>query len=243
MGEMRSGKGRSAIRRFGVGAAACAVVIAFTGCTTDDSGQASPTPGGSGSTAKVTAAPGTASTGSGTGGTGSGTEATGTGGADGGGGGATTVPDSKPPATPEPTPAAGGIWDPCTLPDAELTAAGLNVGSETRLPDPTVPSRRICRWQAADGTYELVAGASERSIDDLLAPGTYQDLRRTEFYGRQVVVYRSVQDTNMLGCYVGTPAAFGSIVFTVRNTTPQKDASQACANANRLAAKLFTSLP
>ncbi len=85
--------------------------------------------------------------------------------------------------------------------------------------------------------------ASDRTINDLLEPGTYQDLRRTEFYGRQVIQYRSVADTHKLTCDVGTPAAFGSIVFAVRNIRVQTDVGDPCSDANVVGARPFRSLP
>ncbi|WP_227980032.1 DUF3558 family protein [Nocardia spumae] len=160
----------------------------------------------------------------------------------------TTSPAPANPVTTSPAAAAGDVaaettWDPCSLPDADIAAAGLNTITLARISDPTNPAHRMCQWYAADGSFELVIGSSERTIDDLLAPGTYKDLRRTEFRGRQVVIYRSVQDTHNLGCMIGTPATFGSIGFTVRNTRVQTDVGDSCADANRLGARLFGSLP
>ncbi|MET9287986.1 DUF3558 family protein [Nocardia beijingensis] len=139
--------------------------------------------------------------------------------------------------------AAGALWDPCTLPESDLSAAGLDTTTKARISDATFPTWQMCRWQSIDRTFQLVIAASERTIDDLLEPGTYQDLRRTEFYGRQVIQYRSVADVHRLGCDVGTPAAFGSIVFAVRNTRIQTDVGDPCADANRVGAGLFRSLP
>jgi hypothetical protein len=46
-----------------------------------------------------------------------------------------------------------------------------------------------------------------------------------------------------LGCYTRTPAAFGSIVLTVRNAHVQTGEGEPCAEANRLGAALLRSLP
>ncbi|MEV6392914.1 DUF3558 family protein [Nocardia xishanensis] len=160
-------------------------------------------------------------------------------------GGSPAPTAAEPPTSPVATsqPAADSYWDPCTLPESDITAAGLNAATKERIPDPNHPAWKMCRWQAADQTYSVVIAASDRTTEDLLEPGTYQDLRRTEFYRRQVVQYRSVQDTHKLGCYIGTPATFGSIVFTVRNTRIQTDVGDPCADANHLGAALFRSLP
>jgi hypothetical protein len=101
----------------------------------------------------------------------------------------------------------------------------------------------MCKWSSADQTFELVIASSDRTVDDLLAPGTYQDLRRTEFYGRQVVQYRSVADTNKIACDIGTPAEFGSIVFAFRTAGGKPNGVDPCAKGNEVAARLFRSLP
>jgi hypothetical protein len=141
------------------------------------------------------------------------------------------------------SPAPGSYWDPCSIPESDLTAAQLNTATKERITDATYPAWQMCRWRSTDQTFSVVIAASDRTIDDLLEPGTYQDLRRTEFYGRQVVQYRSVADVHKLGCDIGTPAAFGSIVFAVRNIRVQTDVGDPCADANHLGAALFRSLP
>ncbi|WP_083894716.1 DUF3558 family protein, partial [Nocardia tenerifensis] len=148
----------------------------------------------------------------------------------------------KPAATPAP-PAADAIWDPCTLPESNISAAGLDPATKKRLNYPDYPSWRMCQWQATDRSFELVIGATAKTTDDLLAPGTYKDLRRTEYYGRQVVQYRSVQDTHLRTCNVATPAPYGSTEFAVRTTKVQTDDFDSCADANKLGAALFRSLP
>ncbi|WP_067568484.1 DUF3558 family protein [Nocardia acidivorans] len=134
--------------------------------------------------------------------------------------------------------AAAALWDPCSLAASDLTAAGLSAASKTRVPG--TPPTQICHWQSADQSFELLIGASERPLADLMRPGTVKDIRNTEFYGRPLSLYRSVQDTNNLGCYIGTAASFGSIEFTVRHTKSQTDP---CADSNKIGAKLFNSLP
>ncbi|MFI6868499.1 DUF3558 family protein [Nocardia sp. NPDC050406] len=214
----------------------CLVAVAgaamlLTGCAAN-SGDTSPTP------SAATSVPGTE-------------VATTT--ARGDGGSATTEPTRAESATTAPgTPAspvattsasAGAFWDPCTLPDSDLSAAGLNTATETRLTDAAFPTWQMCKWQSTDATFELVIASSDRTIDDLLAPGTYYDLRRTEFYGRQLVQFRNVADTHKLSCDIGTPADFGSIVFAVRNIRVQTDVGNPCQDANRVGARLFNSLP
>ncbi len=161
----------------------------------------------------------------------------------------TNSPNTTAPApsveNPSPTTAspAASVWDACSLSESALAAAGLDTASKARVPDAGNPAARVCKWQSADRSYELVVTASDRTIDDQLASGRYTDVRRTQYYGRDVAVYRAAQDTNKLGCYTGTPAAFGGIVFTVRNDRPRGGEAEPCAVANRLGAALFRSLP
>lgn len=140
-------------------------------------------------------------------------------------------------------PITESVWDACSLSESALSAAGVDTSSKTRVADAGNPAARVCKWQSADQSYELVVTASDKALDDQLASGKYNDVRRTQYYGRDVVVFRAVQDTNKLGCYTGTPAAFGSIVLTVRNAHVQTGEGEPCAEANRLGAALLRSLP
>ncbi|WP_084488628.1 DUF3558 family protein [Nocardia niwae] len=237
----------------------------LAGCETASSEKTSPTPGGTASATNTVAAPTTARAGgesaapeptrveAGT--PAPGTPAPGAPAPDAPAPGA-PAPDAPAPGTAAPgTPAPGSpaatptdspaspFWDPCTLRDSDLSAAGLDTSTKTRISDATFPTWQMCKWQSIDRTFQLVIAASDRTIADLLEPGTYQDLRRTEFAGRQVVQFRSVADTHKLGCEVGTPAAYGSIVFAVRNTRIQTDVGDPCADVNRVGAALFRSLP
>ncbi|MBL1076001.1 DUF3558 domain-containing protein [Nocardia sp. 2] len=158
-----------------------------------------------------------------------------------------TRADTQAPGTPAGTPSAttvnspsGGSWDPCTLSESALSAAGLDLSTEARVSPSTYPS---CKWQSTDRTFELIIVASGDSMDTVLEPGTYTDLRRSEYYGRQFALFRSVADSHKVGCHIATPSATGSIVFTVRNTRVATDYGEPCNDAQRVGAGLFNSLP
>ncbi|MFJ9364427.1 DUF3558 family protein [Nocardia sp. NPDC101769] len=166
-----------------------------------------------------------------------------------------TTPANTAPGTPAPATTAAGspstttasatstVWDACSLSESALAAAGLDTATKERVSDATFPAWRSCKWQSADRTFELFVTAYDRPLEVQLEPARYQDVRRTEYYGRQVIQYRAAQDTHKQGCYVGTPAAFGSIEFLVHNTRVQTDVGDPCADANRVGAALFRSLP
>ncbi|QLY29406.1 DUF3558 family protein [Nocardia huaxiensis] len=215
------------MKKFAIAAAAFgAAAILLTGCSTAAETDAPPTTASPSVPASVSTSPRTDER-------------------DGG----TTVPTpaettSAPATSATENPASDtALWDPCTLSDSALTGASVDTATEERVSDPRLPVRKTCKWQATDRTFELTIVASGRTIDDMLEPGTYTDLRKTEYYGRQVVIYRNVADTHKLACYVATPAAFGSIEFFVRNTRVQTDAGDPCKDANVLGSKLFSSLP
>ncbi|WP_194852738.1 DUF3558 family protein [Nocardia sp. SYP-A9097] len=209
--------------------------IALTGCATNSTDSAS-TPGGStsvtaGVSTTVPAGAGVTTTVRADGGTVAPEPTSGTESAAPTSGATTVSPVDAP---------AGGSWDPCSLPESELTAAGLSTSTAARVSGSKFPA---CKWQSADQTFELIIVASGDSMDTVLAPGTYTDLRRTEYYGRQLALFRAAADTHKLGCLIVTPASFGSIVFTVRNTRVQTDYGDPCGDAQRVGAKLFKSLP
>lgn len=165
---------------------------------------------------------------------------------------APSAPDSNPgpaapgtavTASPSSAPAADAFWDPCTLPESALTAAGLDVATKQRLTDSAFPTWQMCKWQAGDRAFELVMAASDRTIDTMLEPGAYTDLRRTEYQGRKVIQFRYVADVHKLVCNIATPAPYGSIAFAVRNTRVQTDFGDPCTDAAPVTTVLFKSLP
>lgn len=152
------------------------------------------------------------------------------------------APTSANPQAPQAEPAAGAIWDPCTLPDSDVFAAGLDPATEQRITDAAFPNWRMCKWQGADRTFELVLGASDRTVGTVLEPGTFYDLRRTYYYGREVAQYRNVADTHKLNCYMVTPATYGTVEFNLRNTRLHTDVGDVCENAGAVGAALLNSL-
>ncbi|MFX0577026.1 DUF3558 family protein [Nocardia nepalensis] len=162
----------------------------------------------------------------------------------------TTARETRAPApgTAENTPTTSvsttvAVWDACSLSESALSAAELDTATRERISNATFPAWRGCKWQSADRTYELFITSYDRPLEVELEPARYQDIRRTQYYGRAVVQYRAAQDTHKQGCYVGTAAAFGSIEFLVHNTRVQTDVGDPCADANRVGATLFKSLP
>ncbi|MFE4456699.1 hypothetical protein ACFROC_05005 [Nocardia tengchongensis] len=136
------------------------------------------------------------------------------------------------PTTKTAAPAADGPWDPCGIPAADLAAAGLDSGTRER------KDARGCQWLASDGKYELLINSLNETVDQLLKPGAYRDLRRTEYYGRQVVVFNSVQDSNHIGCLMGVQTSTGSVLFTTRKHNGQSPTLEPCAAVQEFAAKL-----
>ncbi|MEV6139138.1 DUF3558 family protein [Nocardia sp. NPDC051990] len=134
-------------------------------------------------------------------------------------------------------PVSDGPWDPCGIPSADLAAAGLDSGTRERK-DLQHPDVRGCQWLASDGKYELLIESLNETVDQLLKPGAYQDLRRTEYYGRQVVVFNSVQDSNHIGCLMGVQTSTGSVLFTTRKHNGQSPTLEPCAAVQEFAAKL-----
>lgn len=195
----------------------CGAALLLSACN----GQVTPakgTTGSAGSTSAAASAPTTAK-------------------ADSGSAPETTRTDSggDTPTTTMAAPVSDGPWDPCGIPSADLTAAGLDSGTRERVQRPDV---RGCQWLASDGKYELLIESLNETVDQLLKPGAYRDLRRTEYYGRQVVVFNSVQDSNHIGCLMGVQTSTGSVLFTTRKHNGQSPTLEPCAAVQEFAAKL-----
>lgn len=135
-------------------------------------------------------------------------------------------------------PVSDGPWDPCEIPSADLAAAGLDPGTRELKDLQRRPDVRGCQWLASDGKYELIIESLTSTVDQLLKPGAYRDLRRTEYYGRQVVVFNSVQDSNHIGCLMGVQTSTGSVLFTTRKHNGQSPTLEPCAAVQEFSAKL-----
>ncbi|WP_306360876.1 DUF3558 family protein [Nocardia sp. CC227C] len=149
-----------------------------------------------------------------------------------------TRPHSTAPATTTTEAASGAFWDPCSIPESELVAVGLDPATEVRMAESMFAA---CEWQSTDRTFELILTHSGDSMDYVLTPGNYKDLRRSEYYGREFAVFRAASDSDNTGCLIVTPAEAGSFVFTLRNSQP--DGEDACLTIQRVGTGLFHSLP
>ncbi|MFF2555086.1 DUF3558 family protein [Nocardia sp. NPDC058058] len=146
---------------------------------------------------------------------------------------------ASPVATTPATPAASG-WDPCGFSESELSAAGLSATGKQRVTTSKYPA---CKWMAADGSFDLVAVASADSLDTVLAPGTYTDLRRSTYYGHDFAVFRSVQDSNKIGCITASVAQFGTAVLTLRFLGGSTASGDPCHAVQKASAALTKNLP
>ncbi|MFB8003145.1 DUF3558 family protein [Nocardia sp. NPDC056000] len=146
---------------------------------------------------------------------------------------------TSPVATASATP-AGSDWDPCVFSESELSAAGLSSTGKQRVTTSKYPA---CKWIAADGSFDLVAVASADSLDTVLAPGTYTDLRRSSYYGHDFALFRSVQDSNKIGCITASVAAFGTAVLTLRYLGAPSDPRDPCHAVQKVSAALTKNLP
>ena len=198
----------------------CGAALVLSACN-EDVTPTKGTTGSAGSTSAAASAPTTAK-------------------ANGGSAPETTRTDSggdTPPTTKTAAPVSDGPWDPCGIPSADLAAAGLDSSTRERR-DLQHSDVRGCQWLASDGKYELIIESRNETVDQLLKPGAYRDLRRTEYYGRQVVVFNSVQDSNHIGCLMGVQTSTGSVLFTTRKHNGQSPTLEPCAAVQEFGAKL-----
>ncbi|MBF6178263.1 DUF3558 family protein [Nocardia otitidiscaviarum] len=239
---LRGGGTRTAALR--IAAVLGGAALALAGCTTDSTGSA-PAPG---EATAVTTTTGALTTNPGIGATtppgDGGTKAPEPTRAD------SPAPDPAPVDSPvsEPTradtaaptteSASGAFWDPCSLPESDLVAVGLDPATEVRMTESLFAA---CEWLSTDRTFELILTHSGDSMDYVLTPGNYKDLRRSEYYGREFAVFRAASDSDNIGCLLVTPAESGSFVFTLRNSQPYGE--DACLAIQRVGGGLLNSLP
>ncbi|RJO76804.1 DUF3558 domain-containing protein [Nocardia panacis] len=159
--------------------------------------------------------------------------------ADGGSAPETTRTDSSggTPTTKTATPVSDEPWDSCDIPSADISAAGLNPGSKERNKNPNSPAPG-CHWLSSDGKYELQINTDDQTIDQIAQSPKVVNVRRTNYYGRQMIVFNARQDGNHIGCLLGLQTSSGSVVFTTRKHGDQAPTLEPCAAVQEFMGKL-----
>ncbi|OZC55421.1 DUF3558 domain-containing protein [Rhodococcus sp. 14-2470-1a] len=111
-------------------------------------------------------------------------------------------------------------FDPCTIPDSTITAAGLDPASKDSMADKgyTTPGWTICGWEgpAGDPWYSFTVYFSEtHTLEDVRGNPQNSDFSDVSIAGRTAVVYKVDIVDESDTCDVAFDTASGVATFTV----------------------------
>ncbi|MEU5406071.1 DUF3558 domain-containing protein [Nocardia asteroides] len=140
---------------------------------------------------------------------------------------------------------AARLWDPCTLPDSALAAAGINTATKEKdVAGVAFEGWKVCGWRDTAKTYSFTVYASEHSIDEVRARTD-----RTEFSPVRVGSYNGLQyrpagSSRDSECFISVAVGRQMIDFSVLNRhSARRVAKDACQETHRLAEALVQNVP
>ncbi len=139
-----------------------------------------------------------------------------------------------------------GLWDPCTLPDATLTAAGLNPATEEKdVAGVKFEDWKVCSWTDSKKTYTFGVFTTSHTLDEVRQRPDYGDFVDAELGGKKALQYRSTGSRRDFSCSVAVQQPGGGMVdFDVLVRHSARDlAAEPCAEVLRLAELLIVDVP
>lgn len=148
-----------------------------------------------------------------------------------------TSPAHATPTTSTPPAAAKQPWDPCSIPDDAVRAAGLR--TETKNNESPVGSNslpegwKICYWDSAKGWYRLTVHSTSHTIDQVKSDGRVKQPQTVNVGGKQGFQYLDKHDNGI--CSVAVGYGTRTVITAAINgidERPQDDCVEAVAIAN-----------
>ncbi|MFI5501272.1 DUF3558 domain-containing protein [Nocardia asteroides] len=139
---------------------------------------------------------------------------------------------------------AAGLWDPCTLPDSALSAAGLNTSTKEKdVAGVAFEGWKLCKWQDARKTYTFTAASGNHTLDEARNRTDYTGHVDTTVGSYKALQSRPVGAANDLACYLTIEVSGGIVDFSVGNRVSAKNAGDPCAEVHRLSEAFLSYLP
>jgi hypothetical protein len=135
----------------------------------------------------------------------------------------------------------GQLWDPCSLPDSAISAAGADPGSkDTNTFGAPQPGWKGCAWSA--GHYFLNVLVSVHTVDQVRASPLFHDVRDVNISGRRAVSYY-LQSSPPDNCIISIPTSKGLVEVDAAQSAGDPSAGDYCAIAMRSEQVLDAYLP
>ncbi len=137
-----------------------------------------------------------------------------------------------------------GLWDPCTLPDSALSAAGINPATKKQdVAGVDFEGWKVCGWKDAANTYNFSAASTTHSLSEARSRSDYTDFVDTTVGGRKALQSRPAGSAHDLTCYISIEVGGGVVEFDVANRASVKTAGDPCAEVRRLAEAFVPFVP
>ncbi len=139
---------------------------------------------------------------------------------------------------------SAGLWDPCTLPDSALSAAGLNPSTKEKdIAGVAFEDWKVCGWQDANKTYTFTAASTNHTLDEARSRTDYTDYVDTTVGSMKALQSRPTGASNDLACYLSIEVPGGMVDFSVGNRVSAKNAGDPCSEVRRLSETFASYLP
>ena len=136
-------------------------------------------------------------------------------------------------------------FDPCSLPDADIAAVGLNPASRrVGAAGVRFPGYDICTWLGEKPNwYQLnVYSTTDHTYDEATHNTTlYRDAQPVNVAGHNATQLHSATDSN--DCTIAFDASGGPVSFQVSAKLSAEQPGDACAEAARISAALVKDVP
>lgn len=138
-----------------------------------------------------------------------------------------------------------GLWDPCTLPDSALAAAGLNTSTKEKdVAGVKFEGWKVCGWQDAEKKYDFTILSSSHVLSEIKQRSDYGEFVDTRLGGREAVQYRSIGSSHDYSCSIAAKSSFGTVDFDVLVRYSQRNgAPDPCSEVRQVAEALITEIP
>ncbi|MGS2806056.1 DUF3558 domain-containing protein [Nocardia sp. MW-W600-9] len=139
---------------------------------------------------------------------------------------------------------SAGLWDPCTLPDSALSAAGLNTSTKEKdVAGVAFEGWKVCAWQDGKKTYTFTAASGKHTLDEARSRTDYTGYVDTTVGSFKALQSRPVGASNDLACYLSIEVSGGMVDFSVGNRVSAKNPGDPCAEVRRLSEAFVSYLP
>lgn len=144
--------------------------------------------------------------------------------------------------------AAEDTFDPCTIPDAAIAAAGLNPFSKDSMAENgfVTPGWTICGWNgpAPDSWYSYpVVFSPVYTIEDVQSDARYSEITNISVVGREALRYRhgivDLSDT----CDIAFSTEMGLMKLSTLRNSSSGETADLCAINEQHTEKLSSSFP